>query len=268
MTYIPIIPQSGLQGWLFLERTLDNQKSSFSQSTQNKRESDAFKDRISDIKTAEQLVNDRELLKVSLAAFGLEGDINNKYLIRKILEEGTLNENSLANKFSDKRYLALSKAFGFGDSDTPRTQSSGFSDEILDAFKDRSFEVAVGDQDADLRLALSLDRELLKISDSQSSDNAKWLSILGNAPLKSIFERALFLPDGFGNQSLDRQIETLKNRSESRLGVSHFDGFKLSEAREKLRTNFLLASDLSSQTLLSSEKVALTLLQSYSVLRF
>ena len=40
---------------------------------------------------------------MALGAFGLQDDINNRYFIRKILEEGTTNEDALANRFSDTR---------------------------------------------------------------------------------------------------------------------------------------------------------------------
>ena len=41
------------------------------------------------MKSAADLVADRRLLKVALGAFGLEGEIDKKAFIRKVLEEGT-----------------------------------------------------------------------------------------------------------------------------------------------------------------------------------
>lgn len=38
-----------------------------------------FRAKIGSVKTAEQLVSDRRLLKVALGAFGLEADINNRF---------------------------------------------------------------------------------------------------------------------------------------------------------------------------------------------
>ena len=110
----PVIPIGGLGGWRFLQQTYDNQFKAFTQSTQLQRGSDYFRENIGKVETAEDLVGDRRLLTVALGAFGLQDDINSQFFIRKILEEGTANEDALANRFSDPRYKEMSQAFGFG----------------------------------------------------------------------------------------------------------------------------------------------------------
>ena len=268
MNFTPMVPQAGLQGWVFLSKTMDAQKSNFNASAEVKREVEAFRGRISNVRSAEELVANRDLLSVSLTAFGLEADIDNRFLIRKVLEDGTLSPDALANRFSDKRYLELSKAFGFGDFDVPRTQLSDFPDEILSAYTDRKFEIAVGDQNQDLRLALSFDREILGIAKEESSDTAKWLAVLGNSPLKSIIESALFLPPTFGKLPIDRQIDIFKEKVSSKFGVESFDSFRVQEVREKFRTRFLLASQIGQGGGMSGASAALTLLQGSATLRF
>ena len=268
MTFTPVIPFSGLQGWTFLSRSIDSQRESLINSSEVKRETEAFRQKIGSIKSAEELVGDRGLLSVTLTAFGLEADIDNVFLIKKVLEDGTLSPDALANRFSDKRYLSLSRAFGFGDFDVPRTQLSDFSDEILSAYNTRKFEAAVGDQSQDLRLALSFDREILDIVEKGGSDTAKWLEVLGNAPLKSMVERSLFLPSSFGNLPIDKQVAILKEKSNSRFGVADFDSFRDSDVRGKLRVNFLLASQITEGGGVSSASTALSLLQGNATLRF
>ena len=124
MTYAPVVPFGGLAGWAFLTRTREAQKTAFASSPAVQRDEAYFRDRIGGISSAEELVSDRRLLSVALGAFGLEDDINNRYFIRKVLEDGTLDPKALGNKLADKRYLELSKAFGFGDYATPRTKLS------------------------------------------------------------------------------------------------------------------------------------------------
>ena len=46
----------------------------------------------------------------ALGAFGLDGDINNRFFIRKVLEGGTLTAGALATKLTDKRYAQMSAA--------------------------------------------------------------------------------------------------------------------------------------------------------------
>ncbi|RLJ41197.1 uncharacterized protein DUF1217 [Litoreibacter meonggei] len=268
MTFIPIVPLSGLQGWTFLSTTMEAQKDSFDKSEPVKRDAEAFRERISNIRSAEDLVKDRSLLSVALTAFGLEADIDNLFLIRKVLEDGTVSPDALANRFSDKRYLSLSKAFGFGDFDVPRTQLSDFPDEILTAYSLRKFEAAVGDQDQDLRLALSFDREILEIAEKKISDTAKWFEVLGNAPLKSIIEKSLFLPSSFGNLQIDQQVDILKGMSSTKFDVENFDRFLDLEIRNKVRTNFLLASQVTQSGILDGASTALSLLEGNATLRF
>ena len=111
---------------------------------------DNFREKIESIKTAEDLVADRELLSVALGAFGLDDDINNTFFIRKVLEDGTIDDDALANRLSDSRYADLSEAFGFGTPGFTRTSLSFFADEIVDRYEAQQFQQAVGDQDNDI----------------------------------------------------------------------------------------------------------------------
>ena len=146
MTFSPAIPFSGFGGWTVLKRTAPTQKATFDAQPQVKRDADYFRANIAKIKSADDLVADRRLLRVALTAFGLEGDINNKAFIRKVLAEGTLKTEAFANRLADKQYQKLSAAFGFGDFATPRNVISDFADKILSQFRERGFETAVGTQ--------------------------------------------------------------------------------------------------------------------------
>jgi len=139
MSFQPVLPLSGFAGWSFLKKTMARQQVALQTVPAQVRDEAYFRDKIGKVKTAEQLVNDKRLLRISLAAFGLEADVNSKAFIQKILEGGTLKEGSLANKLADKQYQKLSAAFGFGDFKVPRTAISTFPDEILTQFRTRSF---------------------------------------------------------------------------------------------------------------------------------
>jgi len=104
MTFQPIIPLTGYTGWRFLQRTLDNQKSAFENDATIQRATEYFKENIGKVQNAEDLVSDRRLLSVALGAFGLDDDIDNKFFIQKILEEGTFDDSSLANRLSDSAF--------------------------------------------------------------------------------------------------------------------------------------------------------------------
>ncbi len=258
----PVVPFGGFAGWSFLTRTLDNQKEAYAKSPEVTREVAYFKENISKVETAEDLIADRTLLKVALEAFGLGEDINNKFFIRKVLEDGTFSEDALANKLSDTRYLELSKAFGFGDFPVPNTVLSDFGEKITSAFKERQFEAAVGDQNADFRLALGISRDLTEIASKDLQEDTLWYTVMGNAPLRAVFETVFNLPDAFGTLDLDKQLETFKDRAQSAFGDEGIKQFASAEQQKKLTRLFLLQSEVQALNVNSGgSQTALTLLQ-------
>ncbi len=259
----PVVPFGGFAGWSFLTRTLDNQKEAYAKSPEVAREVNYFKENISKIQTAEDLMADRTMLKVALEAFGLGEDINNKFFIRKVLEDGTIADDALANKLSDQRYLKLSKAFGFGDFPVPNTVLSDFGEKITSAFKERQFETAVGDQNEDFRLALGVSRDLTDIANKDLREDTLWFTVMGNAPLRAVFETVFNLPDAFGTLNLDKQLETFKDRAQSVFGDSGVKQFASADKQGELTRLFLLQSEVQSLNVnAGGGQTALTLLQS------
>lgn len=266
MSYVPIIPATGYAGWKMLNRTMTLQKAAFVASAEIQRDEAYFRENIGSVKTAEDLVADRRLLKVALGAFGLENDINNKFFIQKVLEEGTLDSDALANKLSDKTYLKLSQAFGFGDFSTPRTVLSDFPDEILAKYEARQFEVAVGESDDTFRLALAAQRELPELAGKSSSEATKWYSVIGSKSLSSVMRTALGLPQSVASLDVDQQLEVFKQKSADVLGSPNVSDLGEPETLEKVVRLFLVRSQIDLGGSVSSGSAALQLLSvsSYS----
>ena len=261
MTFQPIVPLSGYSGWLFLERTVDTQRAAFKESAEIVRDTDAFRERIGQITTAEDLVADRQLLTVALGAFGLDDDINNSFFIRTILEEGTTDDDALANRLSDSRYSAFSEAFGFGEASLPRTGLSSFADEIIGRYETEQFEIAVGEQDNDLRIALNFGPALDDVVSGSNTNDARWFSMMGNAALRSTFETALGFPSSFASIDLDKQLEQFKARAERTFGTDQIAELTSEENQEKMIRSYMLQSQLNAFSGSSGASVALTLLQ-------
>lgn len=261
MTYQPIIPAGGNLGWIFLNRTREAQQDAFDNSAQIVRDTDYFRENIGEIQSAEQLVEDRRLLSVALGAFGLADDINNRFFVQKVLQEGTLNEEAFANRLTDKRYFNLAKAFSF-DISPPNSVLSTFPDRIIQQYKAREFEVAVGNADEDLRLALGVDRELASIVDRDLSETSTWLSIMGNPPLRRVFETALGLPAQFAAVDIDRQVEVFQDKSLRVFGTSNPADFVDPDKQDDLIRNFLFRAELDAAASATARgSVALSLLR-------
>ncbi len=262
MSFQPVLPMSGFTGWSFLKRTMARQQVAQKAAPAQQRDEAYFREKIGKVKTAEQLVSDKRLLRIALTAFGLEGDLNSTAFVRKVLEGGTLKVGSLANKLADKQYQKLSSAFGFGDYSVPRTKISTFPDEILSRFRARSFETAVGDQNNTYRLALNAEREVAAVAAGSSSENAKWYTILGNQPMREVFQTALGLPKSFASIDIDQQLSVLKTRADATFGAGTVSQFKDPAKMEALVRRYILRAEMQDQGSGSSHSaIALQLLR-------
>ena len=263
MTFQPVIPTSGYAGWTFLNRTREAQQEAFENSASVVRDVTYFEENIGQITKAEDLIADRRLLQVALGAFGLDEDINNKYFLQKVLEDGTLNDQALANRLSDKRYYEFSKAFGFGDFATPNTALSEFPTDITATYKEQQFEIAVGAQDPNMRLAMGLDRALDEIATKDTTDDGRWFSIMGQPPVRQVFELALGLPASVGALDLDRQLTEFRDKTSARFGDGEVAQFTDPAKREELVRVFLLRAELQGGGgTVQGASAALSLLQS------
>jgi len=262
VSFRPVLPLGGYAGWRFLARTAERQRALVAEAPGIERETAAFRARIGQVTSAEALVADRQLLKVALGAFGLDADLNNRAFIRKVLESTSGDGRALASRLADKRYLEFAQAFGFAEPGGPFNRTSAFAERLIARYETRQFEVAVGEQDETMRLALSAERELESLASGSSSKNALWFSVMGNPPLRKVFETALGLPASFGALDLDRQLEVFREKTGRALGEGEIAQFAEAGKREDLVRLFLLRSELRQSPLASRASTALTLLQS------
>ncbi|MFD0859993.1 DUF1217 domain-containing protein [Roseovarius aquimarinus] len=262
MTFQPVLPASGLTGWSYLSRTLETQTDSFARSPQIRRDTEYFREAIESVRSAEALVSDRRLLRVALGAFGLQSDIDSRAFIRAILEGGTAEPDALANRLADTRYRDFAEAFGFGNPGGALTGSPSWARDIVAKFQRQQFEVAVGDRDQSLRLAMDAQRSLPGIAEGSVSSETRWLRIMGNPPLRQVFETALGLPAGFAQADLDTQVAEFAGRAKRQLGISDLSELADPAAQEAVIRRFLLRDQVAAFAQQSPGAVALTLLQS------
>lgn len=261
--YQPVVISSGLVGWQFLQRTYDQQLSTFNDSVELKRDTEYFTENIGSIETAEDLVADRRLLNVALGAFGLQDDIDNRFFIQKMLSDGTTASDALANRFTDSRYSDFSAAFGLGPGEIRGALGPDFAQDIVSKFQANSFEIATGNQDETMRIALYAERTLPEIVSGTGSDASKWFSIMGQPPLRTLFETAFGLPESFGQADIDFQLSEFQDRAERYFGVSDPAEFADPEILDRLVSTFFARDQLGGIGAgVSGAAIALTLLQS------
>ena len=263
MTFSVTLPLSGYAGWNFLKRTQTKQQALLSQNVVQQGDEAYFRKKISTIKTAEDLVSDRRLLRVALGAFGLTSDLNNTYFVRKVLESNTLQPGSLAAKLSDKRYKEMADAFGFGSFDTPSTQISTFPDTILKKFQLQQFEEAVGAANGNMRIALYAERALPELAAKSQSDATKWYTIVGSEPLQKLFQTSFNLPQSFAALNVDQQVGILQKKAKAMFGDTAVAQFSDPTKLQDLIRSYIVRAEAASngQALTTKGAGALQILQ-------
>jgi len=100
---------------------------------------------------------------VALGSFGLGDEIDKGAFVRKVLEEGTEDRSAFAVRLNNPDYLDMARVFDFssGELALSDTQVS----EITKGYQQETFEVALGEVDNSMRLALNFKREIAEIAD-------------------------------------------------------------------------------------------------------
>ncbi|WP_187429571.1 hypothetical protein ROLI_040390 [Roseobacter fucihabitans] len=192
MTFVPTVFGSGVAGYAFLQRTREQQQSLFEQNPLTTRETTQFAERMKDVQTSDELLEDRTLLKVALGAFGLDEDLGNIAFLKRILDSDLEDDRSLANRLADKRYLAFAETFNFAGEGGARLLEAQSADELTVSMQ--------GLQSADDLLA---DRGLLRAS-------LEKFGLEGNISntyfLKQVLESDLSDENSFANRMPDSRL--------------------------------------------------------------
>lgn len=258
MSFQPQIALSGPAGWRFLQRTQASQQAAFDKGPQLQREIAYFTETIASVTSAADLVADRRLLKVALGAFGLEGEIDKKAFVRKALESDMADPASFANRLTAPGYKAMAAVFGFAAG--PRTGDPGFAERIVAAYKTRAFEAAVGETNEDMRLAMNFRREMVELS--KGPEGGSWYSVIGSKPLREVIEKAYSLPREFGRIDVDRQRDTLRDKTSALFGTPNLTAFADPANVQKVIDRFLARAQLEAGPGASTpQSPALTLLR-------
>ena len=107
-----MLPGLGAQtAFLVAQRQGSALQERFADRRDNKAEMARFREVASQFKDVESLLKDRRALTIALEAFQLEGEIDKRGIIRKVLTEPPNEQTSLANRMTDRRWRQLAQAF-------------------------------------------------------------------------------------------------------------------------------------------------------------
>lgn len=260
MSYQPFVVGTGLVAWRNLQRTLPAQLDAFANSAKQSRMTEHFKQKAPSLTSAEEVVADRQVLSVALGAYGLQDDLNNRYFIKRVLSEGASEADSLANRMADSRYERLASDFALDGLSQFVGVLPSVASTIVEQFTQQSFALSIGERQPNLRLALNADSELSRVAALDVSDDAKWFTIMGNPPLRTVMETAFGLPSSFGKLDIDRQLDVFRERALETFGVSEVSEFGAEALKSHVIDRFLLKDQLKQGQSLSAQNIALQML--------
>ncbi len=255
----PVVIGQGLSGWTLLQTTLHTQKDAFNRSSNIKSDVEYLKTELEKVSHATELVEDRRLLRIVLDAYDLSDDLDSRFFIKTVMEGGIDDRSSLANKLSDRRYRQLAADFDFSRPTSPI--SGELVAKTVKRFQTKSFEVAVGEQDRDMRLALGFQNELRDITRSAPTNTTAWYQILATPSIRTVIDKALSLPKEFQNLDIDVQLERIKDRASQQFGTDEVSAFASDDLVDKIVQRFLVRQQAAYLSSSNSMQTALTLLR-------
>lgn len=204
-----MIPLTGLSaqiGLRLVDATRDKQLDLIRAAPQHSRAIDAFRERIADIETVDQLIEDRDLYVFVMRAFDLEDQIFGKALISKMLKSDIEDNSALVNRLTDSRLREMYKALGFGADGKGNTNTlkPDWQDQMVDRYVERLFINDQAEQNETVGVVLELRQKAAGIEGP--------FDILKNAGIAQFFRRALGLPDEMAQIDIDRQAALLEEK--------------------------------------------------------
>nr|WP_210328527.1 DUF1217 domain-containing protein [Mesorhizobium amorphae] len=215
-----------------------------------KRDTDYYLANIGNVKTIDDFVKDTRLFTYAMKAYGLGDMAYAKAFMVKALKEGVSDEDSFANKLTDKRYAAFVKAFNFAAYGETATLFPAAQQDTVDKYMRQTLEENAGETNEGVRLALYFDRKASSIT--------SWYDVLADTALSSVVRTALGLPDSFASADIDKQAQAF----EQKLDIADFtDPEKLS----KFLTRFTSMWEINNPTSTAQTSVSVLFAQPTTV---
>ncbi len=193
---------------------------------------------------ATEFFDDPSFFLAAMNIFDLPQGSEETAYTRRVLSSDPTSATSSYALASDVGYRLLHDSLNFQSETSAHTYPPGFEEAVIESYLQRQFEVAVGNVDNSMRLALGLERSLQEIVDGNSSNNGRWFAVMGALPVRAVFESSFGLPDAFGQLDIDQQLDVFKQRSQSILGTTEVSDFLKADVFDELQRRYLSSQSI------------------------
>lgn len=233
---------SSLSAHTVLNRDMDRYRAIMSEDPAIKRETDYIRENIGKKATIDEVADDYRLWQSITTAFGLEDQAYAKAMLKKVIREGTTDQQAMANQMVDPRYKEMASFFEYEKVGMLNAQSPDWVDKLVTRFEDSMFERALGEGNENLRLAMYFER---KIKDVNSM-----YQVLGDKAMYQVALKMAGLPKEYAQVDIDKQAEYFKEKIPLK-------DLKNPEKLEKLMRTFLARADAEESSVMSNPTVQL-----------
>ncbi len=208
---------------------------------QVERETEYYLENITEVKSIEDLMGDERLFRYAMKAHGLEDMNYAKAFMVKALEGGLDDEDSFANKLTDKRYADFVETFNFVRHGEATTAFTRAQQGTVDKYLRQTLEEDAGNSNEGVRLALNFARNAGDIKDAYD--------ILANTAYSKVVRTVLGLPDSFATADIDKQAAMIEKRI-------NLEDFQDPELLDKFLSRFTTMWELENPTSTESTSIA------------
>ncbi|MFB9353970.1 DUF1217 domain-containing protein [Sneathiella chinensis] len=206
------------------------------------RDIETFKKEISTVRSVDDLMKNRTLLKVTLSAFQLESEIDKYAFVKKMLTEDPENDDSLVNRMLEPRWTKLTKALYALNENPDFFQDEKNVNAILNGYKTNEFEKFEGKTAEGVREALYFKRMAGGVEELSQ--------IMADKSIMHVVRVGLGLPESF--QSLE--YEQQKTRLEKQVDIEDFkDPAKI----DKMIERFLVMTEINNNDPMANPMLSL-----------
>lgn len=195
---------SAIDTWRALTREFPRTLERLARNPEVGRESRYYLERISSVRSAEDLLSDPRLLRVALGAYGLEDMSYARGLVRRLLAEGTRDPAAFSNRIADPRFRGFAQAFDFERLGSATTTTESVRAGVVQRWINAELERREGARNPDMRLALYFRRVAPTVTTT--------MGLLADRALLEVVRGGLGLPAGMSNLDLDRQVSMIEQR--------------------------------------------------------
>ncbi len=189
-----------------IEKTKDKQIDVMAEQPIHKRAIENFLEKVGDVESIDDLLDDYDSYSFLMKAFDLEEKIYAKGMMKKIFESDPEDKKSLLNRLNDPKMKALHEALDFqaGGVTNYNTFASKWQQEMVDRYLETSY---VNMQDASNETVGTI----LKMRE-QGPEVKTWFGILADEDLGDFMRVALGIPREAIYLDIDKQKEMFEKK--------------------------------------------------------